>query len=167
MSLAVTLWLSGVVGEGTFTSGSGNVHACLFIDHRLSHPPTAKFPPSTVFILIWVHGKYRIEPNLSGNKFHGLRIPVGHTYFWHLHAQFVFWVSTMPCSAVRFQNLSILLRGKLCLELAMGQTLSVCLKSINYASQCGDVSVLTNAMDIEAPYESSPQDLEAFHLKLQ
>ena len=49
----------------------------------------------------------------------------------------------------------------------MGQTLLVFLESINYASQCGDISVLTNAMDIEAPYESAPQDLEAFHLKLQ
>ena len=35
VSLAVTLWLSGVVLDRTFTSGGVDVHACLFVDNRL------------------------------------------------------------------------------------------------------------------------------------
>ena len=72
------------------------------------------------------------------------------------------WETPYSTKFLRDKNL-----GKLRLELAMGQTLSVFLEPINYASQCRDVSVLTNAMNIEAPYESAPQDLEAFNLKLQ
>ena len=33
VSLAVTLWLSGVVVNQTFTLGGVDVRACLFIDH--------------------------------------------------------------------------------------------------------------------------------------
>ena len=79
--------------------------------------------------------------------------PLATPIFWQPHAQFVFIDATTPCSDARFQNPTVLVRGKL----RLGPSRFLSLELINYASVAGDTSWLTNTMDVEGTYKSGPQ----------
>ena len=85
------------------------------------------------------------------NKFCGSRIPISHTHFLEVACVHSCNNAMLGCS---LSNPSVLVRDKL--RLVPSQFCSF--ELINYASQAGDTSPLTNAMDVKGTYESAPRE---------